>query len=56
MAGFTPLRCEENNGELCNNLLALSPPWILNPAAHDEDFGKRAVIVQFSARPYLLKA
>ena len=40
-------RCyEENNGELCNNLLALSPRWILNTAPHDEDFGKCAVIDQ----------
>ena len=48
-AGVTPLRCVENNGELHNNLLVLSPRWIVNPAAHDEDFGKYAVIVQFSA-------
>lgn len=48
--GFTPLRCEKNNGELYNNLLALSPPWILNPAALNEDSGKCAVIVQFRPR------
>ena len=41
------LRCEENNGELCNNLRALSPRWILNPARHDEEFEKYVVIEQF---------
>jgi len=47
LARLITLRYEADNRQLGNSLLAISPRWILNPARHEEEFGKCAVIGQF---------